>query len=89
MTLLQELLRNGSSVNVLNYAVSGATCSNALYPRQLTAADGRKIALPAVDDQIESFKEYNASLSDSLDYTALIFIGVSESADKPDASQYF
>ncbi|KAK9897715.1 carbohydrate esterase family 16 protein [Cystobasidium minutum MCA 4210] len=73
-----ELLRNGSSVNVLNYAVSGATCSNALYPRQLTAADGRKIALPAVDDQIESFKEYNASLSDSLDYTALIFIGTND-----------
>lgn len=73
------MLRNGSNVEVLNFSVSGATCSNALYPRQLTAANGSEIALPAVDQQITTFRDYNATLMTRLNYTALIFIGVSGS----------
>jgi hypothetical protein len=70
------MLRNGSNVQVLNFAVSGATCSNSLYPRNITLADGTIVPLPAVDSQIETFQQYNRTLSEEVDYTALIFIGV-------------
>lgn len=70
------MLRNGSDVQVLNFAVSGATCSNSLYPRNITIADGTVTPLPAVDMQIETFQQYNSTLSEGVDYTALIFIGV-------------
>lgn len=72
------MLRNGSNVQVLNFAVSGATCSNSLYPRNITVADGSVVPLPAVDMQIETFQQYNSTLKEALDYTAMIFIGVSK-----------
>jgi hypothetical protein len=67
-----------TGVPLVNFAHRQGSCSNDYARRRHQLFNGSWATVPAVDDQVELFREYTRDLTDNHVYTALIFIGVSE-----------
>ncbi|CAD6571002.1 MAG: hypothetical protein CYPHOPRED_004241 [Cyphobasidiales sp. Tagirdzhanova-0007] len=69
-----EFLATGTGLELLDFAVASATCSNTYFPSEATNSSGTTITLPDVGTQISQWQAYSASNESFNSETTLAFV---------------